>query len=170
MAGGGQQCGGSSTAFSFLQAHVFCEDNDVWNAMLNQVRAPAPFRAPLSTHTPHAPKATLNVNTHHVALEVECIACTSCVVFQLVCVGVCSVCGPPGELCEDVRGGRVRLSSVTQTNLRNNNNKFYIIQLLEDNLVKQFSVWMRWGRGERREGGEGEGRGRGHISHCDVLV
>ena len=50
-----------------------------------------------------------------------------------------------------------------QTNLRNNNNKFYLIQLLEDNLAKQYSVWMRWGRGQRQgegRGGEGmEGRG-----------
>ncbi len=40
------------------------------------------------------------------------------------------------------------LNPLPQTNLRNNNNKFYLIQLLEDNLAKQYSVWMRWGRGQ----------------------
>jgi len=35
-----------------------------------------------------------------------------------------------------------------QTNVKNNNNKFYIIQLLEDNDSRKFSVWFRWGRGE----------------------
>ena len=51
------------------------------------------------------------------------------------------------------------LHPMPQTNLRNNNNKFYLIQLLEDNLAKQYSVWMRWGRGQCwGRGGEGEGR------------
>ena len=51
------------------------------------------------------------------------------------------------------------LHPMPQTNLRNNNNKFYLIQLLEDNLDKQYSVWMRWGRGQCwGRGGEGEGR------------
>lgn len=35
---------------------------------------------------------------------------------------------------------------LNQTNYRNNNNKFYVIQLLEDNSSKAYSVWMRWGR------------------------
>ena len=35
-----------------------------------------------------------------------------------------------------------------QTNVKNNNNKFYIIQLLEDNDSHKFSVWFRWGRGK----------------------
>ena len=35
-----------------------------------------------------------------------------------------------------------------QTNVKNNNNKFYIIQLLEDNDSRNFSVWFHWGRGE----------------------
>lgn len=33
-----------------------------------------------------------------------------------------------------------------QTNVGNNNNKYYIIQLLEENGKKAFHVWQRWGR------------------------
>ncbi|XP_040208464.1 poly [ADP-ribose] polymerase 2 isoform X4 [Rana temporaria] len=35
---------------------------------------------------------------------------------------------------------------LNQTNLQFNNNKYYLIQLLEDDSFKNFSVWMRWGR------------------------
>lgn len=36
---------------------------------------------------------------------------------------------------------------LNQTNLQRNNNKFYLIQLLEDDGPKKnYSVWMRWGR------------------------
>ncbi|XP_074145240.1 poly [ADP-ribose] polymerase 2 isoform X2 [Sminthopsis crassicaudata] len=35
---------------------------------------------------------------------------------------------------------------LNQTNLQFNNNKYYIIQLLEDDRQRNFSVWMRWGR------------------------
>ncbi|XP_018425532.1 PREDICTED: poly [ADP-ribose] polymerase 2 isoform X2 [Nanorana parkeri] len=35
---------------------------------------------------------------------------------------------------------------LNQTNLQFNNNKYYLIQLLEDDGAKRFSVWMRWGR------------------------
>ncbi|XP_057713748.1 poly [ADP-ribose] polymerase 2 isoform X2 [Corythoichthys intestinalis] len=35
---------------------------------------------------------------------------------------------------------------LNQTNLQFNNNKYYLIQLLEDDAAKVFSVWMRWGR------------------------
>lgn len=34
-----------------------------------------------------------------------------------------------------------------QTNVMNNNNKYYLIQLLEDNQAKKYYVWQRWGRG-----------------------
>uniref|UniRef100_A0A8C4DMA6 Poly [ADP-ribose] polymerase n=1 Tax=Dicentrarchus labrax TaxID=13489 RepID=A0A8C4DMA6_DICLA len=33
-----------------------------------------------------------------------------------------------------------------KTNLQFNNNKYYLIQLLEDDSSKVYSVWMRWGR------------------------
>ena len=33
-----------------------------------------------------------------------------------------------------------------QTNIGNNNNKYYVIQLLEDDARKVYSVWQRWGR------------------------
>ncbi|XP_064230884.1 poly [ADP-ribose] polymerase 2 [Aotus nancymaae] len=35
---------------------------------------------------------------------------------------------------------------LNQTNLQFNNNKYYLIQLLEDDAKRNFSVWMRWGR------------------------
>ncbi|XP_028284052.1 poly [ADP-ribose] polymerase 2 [Parambassis ranga] len=35
---------------------------------------------------------------------------------------------------------------LNQTNLQFNNNKYYLIQLLEDDSSKNYSVWMRWGR------------------------
>ncbi|KAM4551458.1 poly [ADP-ribose] polymerase 2 [Odontesthes bonariensis] len=35
---------------------------------------------------------------------------------------------------------------LNQTNLQHNNNKYYLIQLLEDDSSKAYSVWMRWGR------------------------
>ncbi|XP_042574578.1 poly [ADP-ribose] polymerase 2 isoform X1 [Cyprinus carpio] len=35
---------------------------------------------------------------------------------------------------------------LNQTNLQFNNNKYYLIQLLQDDNGKAYSVWMRWGR------------------------
>ncbi|CAJ1072839.1 poly polymerase 2 isoform X2 [Chelmon rostratus] [Xyrichtys novacula] len=35
---------------------------------------------------------------------------------------------------------------LNQTNLQFNNNKYYLIQLLQDDNSKSYSVWMRWGR------------------------
>lgn len=35
---------------------------------------------------------------------------------------------------------------LNQTNLQFNNNKYYLIQLLEDDSSKVYTVWMRWGR------------------------
>ncbi|XP_019962778.1 poly [ADP-ribose] polymerase 2 isoform X2 [Paralichthys olivaceus] len=35
---------------------------------------------------------------------------------------------------------------LNQTNLQFNNNKYYLIQLLQDDSSKLYSVWMRWGR------------------------
>ncbi|XP_040910527.1 poly [ADP-ribose] polymerase 2 [Toxotes jaculatrix] len=35
---------------------------------------------------------------------------------------------------------------LNQTNLQFNNNKYYLIQLLEDDSSRVYSVWMRWGR------------------------
>lgn len=37
---------------------------------------------------------------------------------------------------------------ILQTNLQFNNNKYYLIQLLQDDSSKAYSVWSRWGRGE----------------------
>ena len=42
-------------------------------------------------------------------------------------------------------------ATLNQTNLKNNNNKFYILQLLQDNSSKRYSVWFRWGRGNASE-------------------
>ncbi|CAH8629513.1 unnamed protein product [Schistosoma curassoni] len=35
---------------------------------------------------------------------------------------------------------------LNQTNVQNNNNKYYIIQLLKDESINNYSVWFRWGR------------------------
>ncbi|XP_066579043.1 poly [ADP-ribose] polymerase 2 [Amia ocellicauda] len=35
---------------------------------------------------------------------------------------------------------------LNQTNLQFNNNKYYLIQLLQDDGAQSYSVWMRWGR------------------------
>lgn len=35
---------------------------------------------------------------------------------------------------------------LNQTNLQFNNNKYYLIQLLQDDSAKAYSLWMRWGR------------------------
>ncbi|CAI8050123.1 Poly [ADP-ribose] polymerase 2 [Geodia barretti] len=35
---------------------------------------------------------------------------------------------------------------LNQTNLKNNNNKFYLLQLLKDNKTGHYSTWFRWGR------------------------
>lgn len=41
---------------------------------------------------------------------------------------------------------RCLLYTRCQTNIGNNNNKFYLLQLLEDDSRKAYSVWFRWGR------------------------
>lgn len=49
-------------------------------------------------------------------------------------------------------GGEHWDAMLNQTNLKNNNNKFYIIQLLQDNGPRaQYSVWFRWGRGMKEK-------------------
>ncbi|GIY43131.1 poly polymerase 2 [Caerostris extrusa] len=45
--------------------------------------------------------------------------------------------------CKD---GVIYNATLNQTNMQNNNNKFYIIQLLEHNDKKLYAVWRRWGR------------------------
>ena len=35
---------------------------------------------------------------------------------------------------------------LNQTNIQNNNNKYYLIQLLQSDSNNSFAVWMRWGR------------------------
>uniref|UniRef100_A0A915AMB1 NAD(+) ADP-ribosyltransferase n=1 Tax=Parascaris univalens TaxID=6257 RepID=A0A915AMB1_PARUN len=43
-------------------------------------------------------------------------------------------------------GSDVYDALLNQTNTQNNNNKFYIMQLLEDDDAKRYSVWFRWER------------------------
>ena len=38
------------------------------------------------------------------------------------------------------------LYNCLQTNIQNNNNKYYLVQLLEGDGENQYWVWMRWGR------------------------
>ncbi|XP_031218323.1 poly [ADP-ribose] polymerase 2 isoform X4 [Mastomys coucha] len=51
-----------------------------------------------------------------------------------------------GDDVYDVMLNQVRRYVAVITNLQFNNNKYYLIQLLEDDAQKNFSVWMRWGR------------------------
>lgn len=43
-------------------------------------------------------------------------------------------------------GNNVYDVMLNQTNVQFNNNKYYLIQLLQDDDAKVYSVWMRWGR------------------------
>ncbi|KAM8728239.1 poly [ADP-ribose] polymerase 2 [Acanthopagrus schlegelii] len=43
-------------------------------------------------------------------------------------------------------GNDVYDAMLNQTNLQFNNNKYYLLQLLEDDNSKTYSVWLRWGR------------------------
>lgn len=54
---------------------------------------------------------------------------------------------PPMPACPALPPGQVHGEydcTLNQTNIGNNNNKFYIIQLLEDG--GRFACWNRWGR------------------------
>ena len=42
--------------------------------------------------------------------------------------------------------GAIWDTMLNQTNVGNNNNKYYLLQLLEDNSSKNYHVWFRWGR------------------------
>ena len=43
-------------------------------------------------------------------------------------------------------GGRSYAATLNQSNLDANNNKFYIIQILQKEVSGQLFVWNRWGR------------------------
>lgn len=43
-------------------------------------------------------------------------------------------------------GNDIYDAMLNQTNLQFNNNKYYLLQLLEDDNSKAYSVWLRWGR------------------------
>lgn len=43
-------------------------------------------------------------------------------------------------------GNEVYDVMLNQTNVQFNNNKYYLIQLLQDDSAKAYSVWLRWGR------------------------
>uniref|UniRef100_A0A8C7RGH1 Poly [ADP-ribose] polymerase n=1 Tax=Oncorhynchus mykiss TaxID=8022 RepID=A0A8C7RGH1_ONCMY len=53
---------------------------------------------------------------------------------------------PVDSECKAKAGKGDVLFVVSQTNLEFNNNKFFLIQLLQDDSVKAYSVWFRWGR------------------------
>ena len=61
-----------------------------------------------------------------------------------------------------VDGDDVWSCMLNQTNIGNNNNKFYMLQLVESNDKKQYWVWMRWGRGKYNPGP----RTRTRLTHC----
>lgn len=43
-------------------------------------------------------------------------------------------------------GDNIFDAMLNQTNLKNNNNKFYLMQILQTNAKNGFAVWFRWGR------------------------
>ena len=59
---------------------------------------------------------------------------------------------PPAQAHVYSEGGEFWDAMLNQTNLKKNNNKFYILQLLEDNSSHRYTVWFRWGRGMVGEG------------------
>ncbi|XP_064610913.1 poly [ADP-ribose] polymerase 2-like [Liolophura sinensis] len=55
----------------------------------------------------------------------------------------CSLAGKARVFCE---GKDVWDCMLNQTNICNNNNKYFLIQLLQEEGKKMFYVWLRWGR------------------------
>ena len=56
---------------------------------------------------------------------------------------LCPSCDSYTVYCE---GRNIWDVMLNQTNIQNNNNKFYLIQLLQHDSSGGFAVWMRWGR------------------------
>ncbi|OAA72364.1 poly polymerase 2 ADP-ribosyltransferase 2 [Cordyceps fumosorosea ARSEF 2679] len=66
---------------------------------------------------------------------------------QGLVIPVDNFCPLPGvQVYIDPDSGVIYDASLNQTNASNNNNKFYIIQLLHDPKANKFSTWTRWGR------------------------
>lgn len=61
-------------------------------------------------------------------------------------VPVDSLCGLKDNTHVFTEGDDIWDVMLNQTNVMNNNNKYYLIQLLEDNRAKKYYVWQRWGR------------------------
>ncbi|XP_059164443.1 poly [ADP-ribose] polymerase 2-like isoform X2 [Physella acuta] len=61
-------------------------------------------------------------------------------------VPVDDVCPIASKTCVHEAGNIVWNCMLNQANISNNNNKYYLIQLLEDTSNKTFHVWQRWGR------------------------
>ncbi|KAJ8326010.1 hypothetical protein QVD99_004165 [Batrachochytrium dendrobatidis] len=53
-------------------------------------------------------------------------------------------CAKTTHVVED--GDEIYDAMLSQTNISENNNKFYIIQILKDDSVNQYFCWKRWGR------------------------
>ncbi|TQV90589.1 poly polymerase (Poly[ADP-ribose] synthetase) [Cordyceps javanica] len=66
---------------------------------------------------------------------------------QGLVIPVDSLCPLSGfQVYIDPNSGVIYDASLNQTNASNNNNKFYIVQLLHDPKAGKFSTWTRWGR------------------------
>ncbi|EGX89735.1 poly polymerase 2 ADP-ribosyltransferase 2 [Cordyceps militaris CM01] len=82
---------------------------------------------------------------------------------QGLVIPVDSFCSLPGfQVYLDPDSGVIYDASLNQTNASNNNNKFYIIQLLHDAKAGKFSTWTRWGR--VGEPGASASLGNGELS------
>lgn len=64
---------------------------------------------------------------------------------MLPCDNVCPKFGSAGIFC-DVSSGAPYACVLNQTNISQNNNKFFIIQVLKDFTAERYYTWIRWGR------------------------
>lgn len=159
--GSGGLCGGRSTAFPLLQAHVFCEDSHPWNAMLNQVSTAAHSGRPRSMCATQL-WAALNVSASHTfRTSIHQFALSSvafqlayhCVVWSTALPGA-GGCAPSPATDQPAQQQQQVLPHSTV-----GGQPCQAVQCVDE--VGERSV--RWW-GVRRGRGEGEGRG-GETSH-----
>lgn len=106
-------------------AHVYTEGEDVYDALLNQAR----FFISSDFF-----KSWFRIFSF--AFIVHILHFYSIIVNS----------GVTNEIMNDEIFFKINLFTWFQTNIKKNSNKYYILQLLEDDNAKIYSVWFRWGR------------------------
>lgn len=101
---------------------------------------------PVATKKASAAAKKAEVVTTKVKPEDETPKVRSVVVKGKAAVDAASGMSEKAHVYEDEALSVVWDCMLNQTNIQNNNNKFYLIQLLESDLTQQYWVWMRWGR------------------------